>query len=139
MALVLFAATAGALGRGGPLSRAEARSPDGGLRIEYERFAHYQSPTSLRIAFPAEAVRGGEVRLWIERDYLRKTRVEQVLPAPRRVELGGGRLIYVFGVQTLRERGAASFDLKIEQVGGLRGAAGIEGGPQAAFRQFVYP
>lgn len=139
MALILIAAGAGLFGGGGPLSRTEARSADGSLRIEYERFAHQQTPTRLRFAFPADAERKGEVRLWIERAYIEKTRIEHVLPMPQRVELGSERLTYVFAAGALREAGAAVFDLKIDHVGRLAGRAGIDAGPQAAFRHFVYP
>lgn len=136
MALLVVAALAGMLGRGGPLARTHATSPDGSLRIEYDRFAHYEAPTRLRVSIAWPAPRGGEVRLWIERAYLAKARVQQVMPEPESVKLAGDRVIYVFAAGA---RGDVSFELKPDTFGALAGTAGLEGGGEVRFRHFVYP
>lgn len=136
MALILLAALAGLIGRGGPLARTQARSPDGGLRVEYDRFAHYEAPTRLRLSVAGAAARGEQVRLWIERAYLTRARVQQVMPEPDAVRLAGDRVIYLFDAGA---GGDVSFELRPNSFGVLAGRAGLEGGGEVAFRQFVYP
>jgi hypothetical protein len=136
MALFLLAALAGLIGRGGPLARTQAQSADGGLRVEYDRFAHYEAPTRLRLIVSDRVARGKDVRLWIERAYLANARLQQVMPEPQSVRLAGERVIYVFDAGA---GGEVSFELKPDTFGVLAGRAGLEGGGEVAFRHFVYP
>lgn len=138
MACIVLAALAGLLGSG-PLSRTSKSADDGSVSLEYERFARYQAPTTLRVRFALDPASAAEVRLVVDRRFLERMKVEHVLPQPEKVELAGERLIYVFPAGQARSQAAVTFSLKPDALGLLEGAAGIEGRGQAAFRQFVYP
>jgi hypothetical protein len=79
MVLILGAALAGAFGRG-PLSKARASSDDGSLLVEYERVLRQKAPVEFRIRFDPGS--DGVARLSLNRDCLRKLRVESIVPEP---------------------------------------------------------
>ena len=136
MALVLIASLAGVFGRGGPFASGSVHTGDAALHVEYERFPHVETPTTLTVRFGEAAVKAGEARLWLDRRYLERMTVRQVRPQPARVELGTERLTYVFAA---RGASAVSFELMPRRFGPLHAAAGVEGGPDVRFRQLVYP
>ena len=136
-ALVILAALAGLFGHG-PLSRAAAASPDGSLAVEYHRFVRMQSPTELRVRFDAAAVTDGEVRIWLDRGYVERIRLQPVVPQPQQVEIGADRLTYVFSAAKLEARGAVTFHLQFQSFGRAHARIGHRTA-QVAFGQLVYP
>lgn len=134
LVLVLAAAAAGLLGSG-PLSRGVASG--GGLHVEFQRFAQYQTPE--RLVVRVEPAGAAEVRLWVDRAYLERVRVEAMLPPPVRVEGAADRVVFVFAAAS----GApfrVSFDTHPEALGFLHARLGLAGEPRTvAFRQLVYP
>lgn len=135
MALAVIAAAAGLFGSGGPASRASAVADHGALRAEYPRFARRQAPQTLRLHFGADAVRGGEATLWLERAYVDRMVVEQVVPAPQRVSVGPERLTYRFAADG---PGMVSFHVRFDGPGMVHGLAGT-GTSVLALRHVVYP
>jgi hypothetical protein len=133
MALILLLALLGLFGRG-PLS--EARVGGQGLRIEYERFVHASSPTTLHL-FVAAA--GGRIQLAVNRAYLEAMPVEHIRPAPLSTQVRGDTLTFEFAAGPgetqiafdLRPRAAGRPTAVIRQTPGL--TAALE------FRQLVYP
>lgn len=138
MALAILAALSGLFGSG-PLSNAQSATPDGLLRIEYERFGRHNAPLTLRLHFARKVARDGEVRLWIDRAYLEDMKPERILPEPKNVEVGGERLLYVFPLGSAEGPGAITFDLKPGSAGVIHGRAGVDGGGELRFRQIIYP
>jgi hypothetical protein len=130
MGAVVLAAMLGAFGRG-PLSNTSVERD--GLRLEYERFARAQNPTSLRFYFAA----GEPARLVIGRKYLDAVRIEDITPPPESVAVDGDWLIYSF----LARRGtaAATFHLKPQRFGALSGEARLPQREPISFGQFIYP
>lgn len=138
MGVLLVLALAGIFGSG-PLSHGEVSLP-GLLRVEYQRFARYQAPQTLRAHVDPAATGTGEVRLWIDRGYLADARVDTITPPPARVEAGGERLVYVFPTSRPGEPVTIVFALQAEHIGPTSGRVGLDGGETfAPFRQFVYP
>lgn len=133
MGLLVAAAAAGAFGKGGPLS--ETTASHAFLTVEYPRFSRRLAPETLRVRFGEEAVRNGQVALWIERAYLEKTTVQEIMPPPLRVVVAPERLTYVFAAEGA---GAISFHLQFEGPGAAAGRLGI-GSAAVALRQLVYP
>ncbi|MFO0846401.1 MAG: hypothetical protein U0797_29210 [Gemmataceae bacterium] len=129
--LVLLAALLGLLGSG-PLSGAVAQAGDGSVRVEFERFLRREAPAALHFAVGSD----GLVRLWIDREYLRRVRVLEVTPRPEREEVGSDAVTYVF-----RLSGPGEVTLRFEpvRIGYLPGWAGLAGGPAVSFAQFAYP
>jgi hypothetical protein len=143
LVLIILAASLGLLGAG-PFSRATAEAP-GRLRVEYARFARYQTAETLTIRVESAATATAEVRVAIDRAYLEGSRVESVVPVPLRVDSAAERLVYVFGVTRRGEPLAITFRLEPERLGVSRGHVSLEPARAAdpaveiAFRQLVYP
>lgn len=139
MALLLLAAVLGLLGSG-PLSKATADVP-GVMRIEYQRFAQYQTPGKLTVHLEPGAVNGASVSLGIDRQFLDRAGLESVVPPPRRVHHAEGRLIYEFDVAAPGRPLTLVLHLEPQQAGVITGRVTLENASAAAavFRQVVYP
>ncbi|HEY8504224.1 MAG TPA: hypothetical protein VIL46_06545, partial [Gemmataceae bacterium] len=138
MLLVLLLALIGLLGNG-PLSTAVAEAPDGSLRAEFNRFVHYLTPETLRFDVAAGAARDGELRLWLDLQYLRGVQIRGVTPQPLRVEAGPDRHTYVFRAPDAQRPTTVLFHLEAERRWSLSGGAGVEGKEPLRFDQVVYP
>lgn len=140
MALVVLAAVAGLLGSG-PLSNARAEVP-GLMTLEYHRFARLDTGETLRLSLRPAATAGDTVRLSLTQAFLGAVRIETVQPPPARVEVGDGRLVYVFPVAEPRVPMVVTFAYQPREVGAAHGVVGLESTPEprhVAFRQLVYP
>jgi hypothetical protein len=138
MALIVAAAFAGLFGAG-PLSRATAGALGDPLRLDYQRFLRFQTPTSLSVELNPTAARDGAFRVWLARDYAEAVRIQEVVPPPERVEAGSDRLIYVFLAAPAGGPAGVTFHLQPERVGPLSGRLGTPDGPTLSFNHFVYP
>lgn len=138
LALFLSASAIGLTGSG-PLSNATTRSDGGELIVTYERFDRVQSPSTIDITFDPALVSEGELRLWIESDYLRRVRLEGVTPEPDSVSIDAGRYIFTFLVSAGVEQAPISMQIRPEQPGLLRTDLGIIDGPGTSLRQLVFP
>jgi hypothetical protein len=137
MALVVLAGLLGLFGAG-PLSGATAGEEEAPLFVEeYERFARFMLPTTLRVRLDPRGQE--EARLWLDRGYLESVRPQTVTPEPDSVEAGPDGLIYVFKVNDPSRPTVVTFDLQPETIGRLEGRVGLEGGERVGFEQFVYP
>lgn len=137
--LLLVAAVLGLLGSG-PLSEATASVP-GVMRLEYQRFARYQTSHTLTIRLEPAAVVGPAARVGIDAQYLESVEIKSVLPPPRAVHGAGDRLIYEFDVAEPGRPLAVAFLLAPQQIGRVEGRVTLErpGDHVAVFRQIVYP
>ena len=138
MTLTALAALLGLTGRG-PLSRRLASAPGTPLQIQYERFERSGAPSVLRFRIGPGAARDGKARLWISRRYMEAVVLEAVLPEQESVRGRRDRFEFVFEVPEPGRPATVLFHFRPEKAGGLRGAAGLTGGPALEFRQFVYP
>jgi hypothetical protein len=136
--LLMAAALLGLLGHG-PLSSMTAGDPGGPLHVEYDRFLRRSDQESLYIQIGPATTSDGTVRLWLDRDYLRKVCLEQVTPPPERSEAGPDRHVFVFRVVDPGAATLVTFHFEPRQIGPLRGRMGLGDGPALAFDQFVYP
>ena len=136
IAILLLAALAGLFGSG-PLSRAEAVTT--GLALDYERLARRHAPHELTVEVGPEATTDGTVALWIDQTYLDGYRVESIMPEPESVETGAQRVVFRFAVGDVDAPAQVVFALEPERVGPNQGRLGLAGGPELAFRQFVFP
>src|SRR5215217_6791280 len=85
IAAALLAGLAGVFGRG-PLATTMRRSPDGTLRLSYERLAPFRTPSAMSIEASGSSLASGELRVRIPRQLLERLRVQRVVPEPTRVE-----------------------------------------------------
>ena len=135
LALVLLLAALGVFGRA-PLAHATIDAQ--GARLEYERILRHGAPSEIRLHVGAEVLRGDSLRVWASRDWVDAMEVKAVVPEPRRVATGGGRVLYVISVAG---GDSATVTWRIDPDGewDQRGELAIEGGPTIAFRQFILP
>lgn len=138
MLLLILAALTGLFGAG-PLSKTRAESTDALLSVEYDRFARLMSPLRLRVHIDAGAVQDDEIRLWISRAYLERTRIQHITPQPSRVETGPDRLIYVFRAAQENIPVTLIFHFEAERFGPMQARMGLEDRQALEFSQFVYP
>ena len=96
MALIVLVGLVGVFGAG-PLSSATAGKEEAPLFVEeYERFARFMLPTTLRVRL--DPMGQGEAHLWLDRGYLESVRPQTVTPEPDSVEAGPDGFTYVFKV-----------------------------------------
>lgn len=138
MLLIILAALAGLFGRG-PAAEATAGRKGDPLQLRYERLTRHASPTHLELTIAPGAAPEGKARLWLGRDYLRHTRIEQVVPEPESVETQAGGVIYEFKVANPAEPARIKFDIEPEGYWSRAGEVGLEGRPRLRFNQFVFP
>jgi hypothetical protein len=134
MLLVMCSALLGVFGSG-PVSKTVINQSDK-LSLEYERFARYESPTSLKIKVnsPGE---NNEAHIWISRNYLDDVKIERIVPEPQNVRAEGEWLVYVF------KRGApgdlvVKLDFTTQVFGRVSGVVASQG-VQLTINQFIYP
>jgi hypothetical protein len=138
MALLLAAALAGLLGSG-PVSTATTGAAGEPLRIEYDRFGHYQSPTTLKLHLAPRAVQGTRVRLWIARDYMQNLEVETIQPQPEHTQVSAERITYTFNAPASSEPTTIIYRVQPNTFGTFEAHIGLEDRPPVRFSQFIYP
>lgn len=138
MALILVAALLGLLGPG-PLSHTTANDRQSVLSVEYDRFVRNQAPVEFRIYLSSGAVHEGDVRLWLNREFVMRAQIDQINPEPERTELDSRRFIYVLAAPKLEESSQATIHFKPNGFGLTRVQLGIDGGAEVEFTQWVYP
>jgi len=130
MAVAIAGGLSGACGRG-PAARAHASQ--GGVEVQYERVARYQTPTRLTMTLPPSSQAR---RLFVGDTLLDRIQLESVLPRPERTEAhrDGAILVFPAGGEPARivlVAQPASIGVETQRVG-------LEGAP-ISFRQLVVP
>lgn len=136
MLLVILAAAAGFFGQG--LLSGTSVGQDQQLKIEYERFLHYLSPTSLMFRIRATDSEQRDLRIRINSDFVQAMTLEKVVPEPTRVEAGDKWLSYNFAVNIPGEV-IIKFDLTPQQIGLVSAKVSVGSAQPLSFWQFVYP
>lgn len=137
LALVVGAGLLGALGRGGPLSDAEATTPDGALRIRYERVQRLLASTIIQV----EALRpppGGTLELRLGQDILDGWQLQDMTPPPAASRGEAGALVLGFAVAA----GGAPVVVLVarpNRMGLATVTVSAGGGPAARLRVLVWP
>jgi hypothetical protein len=138
MALFVILALAGLFGPG-PLSTTTVGDERAPVRLQYERFVRSRDPTQLTLHIGPNAGQDGEVRVWLDREYLYRVQVRHIIPEPERVEAGADRLTFVFRLAGPNQPTAILFNLEPEDIGQAQGRFGVDQGETLSFIQFVYP
>lgn len=135
-ALLLLGGLLGLFGSG-PLSHADVSS--GPLILEYDRLARQRAPTALQIQLGPEAVRDGEVTLWLDRAYLQVISIEQMMPEPAQTVAAANRVLFRFPIARQNPDSEITLTIEPEEPGLKTGRLGVEGGPEVTFQQFIFP
>lgn len=132
---LLLAIALGLFGRGGPLSQSIAKSADGSVQVEYDRFVRHHSPDALRVAFHASS---GTASIRLDARYADRIEIEDITPQPEREIAEEGAVTYVFNTQP-GTKVTATFRFSPEKYGPLEGWVAVSQGPRIPFAQFVFP
>lgn len=135
---VAVAASAAGLTGPGPLSRARETDPVGLLELEYFRVERRNSDVSLRVTASSGTVAEGRLRLLLGHEYLRKVRVERVVPEPVAARTGAEGVTYSFLAGPSGPVRVA-FHARAEESGGVSGRLSIPEGPALEFGQVILP
>jgi hypothetical protein len=131
---LLAACVLGLFGQG-PLSRTEARSADGRLQMEFERFLRRESDDSIDFTLrPA----GSSARLRLSSAWVGKVDIDHVFPEPEQRVSGADAVTLVFNTQA-QQPVRVRVRLRAQEMGRLPGWAALDDGAPLQFRQFVYP
>ncbi|HEU4742787.1 MAG TPA: hypothetical protein VFS50_14435 [Meiothermus sp.] len=136
LVVLVLAALLGLFGPG-VLSGVETATGDGALRAEYHRFVRYEDPT--RLELQVRPTGGEELRIWLSREYVQGSGIQQVVPQPESVEAGPDRYTYVFRLENPSGPVSISYELMPVRMGRLGGQVGLEGREAVQVGQFVYP
>ncbi len=139
MGLVVLAALAGLMGAG-PLSKSSVGDLNDGLKVMFLRFDRRHAPSEVRMVIAGDAIREGEVRMWISREFLNRIELEQVIPEPEEVRSEPDREVYVFQAggdpsQPIE----VTFQFQQDAFGVHTADVGLVDGPALTFWQLVYP
>jgi hypothetical protein len=137
MFVLMLAGASGALGRGG-LTRAEARSSDGTVRVEYDRSLRARAPARMRVMLDPGATATGEIRLVVAGALADSARIRESFPPPAIAEPLDRAVRLVWKVPA---RSAAEIVLanQPEGMGRIWSRVTVEGGAFASFDQLVLP
>ena len=137
LAAVIAAGILGLLGSGifSGVTAGKAGDP---LRVDFERFGHFETDDRLTVTFRPR-VRDGLVALWIEDRYLDHVEIREIVPAPARIELQNHRKAYYFPAAEGTDTVQVWFDITYKKAGPLAGQMGTLEGPPVELKQFIYP
>lgn len=138
MAAIIAAALAGVLGGGGLLSDTSGTTADGRGRVQYQRFARRESPTTLDISI-GKTTSEHSIRLRVDERYLAAMSLRAINPHPSTTALADGFYTFAFD----RSPGAvdARIQLQLEPnaIGSVQGWLAIDDGAPLRIKHFIFP
>ena len=138
MGLVTAAGLLGFFGSG-PFSGDSARSADGVLTVDYERFLRRHAPSTLRVSLLLPATPAGRVALRVDRAYLDDALIESITPEPTHVAIGSDEITYQFDSPQTGGELVVVFDLEAKKAGAVRLRLRAAGNSEVTVDQLIYP
>jgi hypothetical protein len=136
MGLILVAALLGLLGGPGLLSAVQWGKEGDVLWVEGRRVERQHRPTELEVHFGAGAGQSGRVEFWVSDEFVKKMKLEKVVPEPVEMRREGDRVVMVIA-------GGAGSGVKLEVqpegFGPVAGGMGVVGSGEVEVRQWVMP
>ena len=80
------------------------------MDVRYERIERTESPSMLSIQFGPQAIRNGQIQLYISQSLVKGLGTQRVIPEPQTTVLGGAGLTYSFPASQL----PAAVDLALQ-------------------------
>ncbi len=93
--LLVLLDLAGLFGRG-PLANAHKQTADGAMTIKYEWVERFSTPSILTVHFSPDAVRNGQIRLWVSESVVKTLGNQRIIPQPTTSLTGDGGVLYIF-------------------------------------------
>jgi len=137
-ALVLLLACLGLFGNG-PLSDAKAGQENGTLWLEYPRFARFKDEFRITAHVNSGTATEGETMIQLDREYLERVEVSNIIPEPDAEINAPGQVTYVFKTNNANPPFTAYFYLTPREVGMQAGTFQLQNEQVVRFSQFIYP
>jgi len=134
-ALVILDAL-GFFGRGW-FAKAEAKTPDGSMRIEYERIERFGAPSLLTIHFGQNAVRNGGIQLWASDSLLHELGSQRLIPQADRSALDGHGILYTWVAAPQPD--SVQFSMQPAKVGSAWLTLRVPGADQMRLKIAIFP
>lgn len=139
MALFVLAALFGLLGSSGPFAKSYLTAPDGSFEVQHMRLVHHHDPSLLTVTLSPALIENGEMRVWMDAEYVYGLSIQTISPEPESVDVGPDRVVYTFTAD--KEDGPLTIVFNYEHDGywWQQAELGVEGGGSVDLRQFVFP
>ena len=134
--VILIADLVGLLGRG-PLANAERMTPDGVLRVKYERVLREGTPSIVTILPESSAVHDGKLQLFVSDSIVKQFGAQRVIPQPETSAVGNGGVTYTFAATA--DPITVQIELKPSFIGSHPFRIGVPGHGEIASSSFVLP
>ena len=95
LAIVLVSDALGLFGRGW-LARTERVTPDGTLKLNYERIERAGTPSEMTLLLGPSAIQHGQAHLFVSEAIVRQLGAQRVIPQPLTSEIGPDGILYTF-------------------------------------------
>jgi hypothetical protein len=136
MVLILVAAVLGFLGGPGFLNDMQWGNQGGSLLVEGRRIERHHRPTEMTVHLDKSAVKDGRVTFWIAESFLKKVKIESVMPEPLEMKRTADRVEMIFAMEG---EGQVKLHVEPDSVGSAQGRMGIVGGGEVEVAQWVLP
>jgi hypothetical protein len=137
--LLIIAGLLGIFGRG-PLSKIRIRSDTGAATLEYERFARYKTPATLKLFINGSTSSRGEVTVSVSRTLLETIKIEQTAPTPVAVRAESRGMLLDFSVPDRSGEFQVRLAQEPQRAGRVVGSLSVSGGGGwLPLVQTVYP
>ncbi len=94
-AFLILCDVLGLFGRGW-LAKAQASTPDGALRLNYERIERTSTPSTMTLHFSPAAVHDGQIKVFISESLITPLGAQRIAPQPAMSTLTDGGILYTF-------------------------------------------
>ncbi|MCC2642374.1 MAG: hypothetical protein K0S45_2787 [Nitrospira sp.] len=137
LALILLAASVGLFGHG-MLADATVHDSLEVLKVDYQRFLRYDTPTFFTITLPAPARTDDSVRVQLHDQYLKDVTLHEVMPAPAKVTRTAEGIEFEFHVSQ-SDSAVLRFSASMKTMGAVTGLIRTMDQDWLWFTHYVYP
>jgi len=134
--IFLLLSLAGLFGRG-PLAKVTAQAPDGSIRVDYERFERFSTPSVLTVRINPASIRNGQVQLWVSNSLVKPLGNQRVIPQPEKSELSQGGILYSFPAS--ETSASIEFQMQPSAIGKSELKMRVPGNSELSLNVYVMP
>ena len=136
LSLIILTALSG-LWSSGYFSEAHRESPEGELRVDYQRYARLMSETEVNIQIKPDG--GSEKIISFTAPFLSRYQVGDIRPQPDKMYSADGKLHLVYQRTTSRSPQSVWLSITPKTIGNISLQAAVNDRPAVSWQQFVYP
>lgn len=136
LVIFLLLSLVGFFGRG-PMANVKAKSADGSMEVDYERFERFSTPSVMTVKIAPTAIHNGTVELWVGEALVNPLGNQRVIPQPDKSQVGNGGVLYSFPAS----QGQASIEFQVQpsKIGKTELKMRIPGYSELDLNIYVFP